>query len=151
MASLHHPFVYTLVALFCREGSPFSGDDQEIHRARIAAEMESGQWVMLTDEADQLLGWMAWYRVDDEAFDTLQEQVLEDWIREDRMTRIDHGPNLVIADAVVAPWAPKWTYKSLYNLVRSKNTDAVRVGARLVNRRGVSRFHERRMDSELRR
>ncbi|MEJ1472170.1 MAG: hypothetical protein RPU59_14050 [Candidatus Sedimenticola sp. (ex Thyasira tokunagai)] len=145
MATTIHPLVATLTTLLCREGGPFSRpEDRPLHQARIEAEFSSGQWVLLTGDGNKLLGWLAWYRCDDETFEALKQLKGDQWAIDQRMTWLDEGPNLFLTDTVVAPWAPSWTYRRLYELAKARNPDAQVVGAWMIKRDGEY-FHEREM------
>lgn len=122
-----HPLVDTIVALFLRAGTvPAEHDDHEFHRARIAWEYDSGQWVMLAGMDNRLWGWMSWYRCSPETLERIEQldtEAIFDDVEHAALADLTAGPCLYIATVLVAPWAPEGTMTQLSRLVRSRNLD----------------------------
>lgn len=119
-------------------------DDADFHRAHIAWEFHSGQWVMLTDDRDRLLGWMSWYRVDEAVLALLREQdfaaVFEAAPAEQALMQ---GPHLYIATAAIFPEAPPDTFARLCRMAARMNLEAISVSWHHRYADGRSRFVSR--------
>lgn len=139
-----HPLIDSLLALYFREGYPFTEADRDIERMRLAFEWTSGQWVMLTDKAtDRLWGWASWWRVSQELLDKIRAGDIEEHVRTGNPAELLAGPCAYIATTIVAPYAPPGTYRRLFDLVADANSDAVTLAAHIKNRRGVTHWVER--------
>lgn len=133
-------FVDDLVALFVAPGrGGHAGEDPAVVRPRFAFECSTGQHVTVTDEG-VFLGWAAWYRVDDEVLGALRRGEADDWVREKRYPMLTEGPHCYIADVVVAPGAPRCTYRLLIDLVGQLNADAMSLSGHMRKRDGRERF-----------
>lgn len=140
-----HPIVEHIADLFLRPGSPPAAEGMDVaHRARIAWEWASDQWVMAPPELNAFWGWMSWYRVSPAIFAALKRQdfraVLDAGPAERVLTQ---GPCLYIATVVVAPWAPRETYRRLFAQARAANPDARVVGGWMRKHDGRAFWHER--------
>jgi hypothetical protein len=140
-----HPLIDTLTALYCREGGAFENDDRDVHRARFAWEFASGQWVMVTSAADVLWGWASWYRTDDAGLRLLRDLDSYRIVSEEIPICLWEGPHVYVATALVAPWAPRATYRRLYELVKAHNRDALDISGHMQKRDGRTVFHTRRI------
>lgn len=144
-AAVPHPLVEQIATLFLRPGYlPRRGDDA-INRARIAGEWATGQWVLVTGEDGRLWGWMSWYRVSDDVLALLRDHRAREVIERDRPEELLDGPHCYVATAVVAPWAPRKTYRSLYRLTCAANADAQFVCGHMVKRDGTLCWHQRHL------
>lgn len=116
-------------------------DDADFHRAHIAWEFRSGQWVMLTDDNDALLGWLSWYRVDDYALALLREDAMAALFEyapaEQALTQ---GPHLYIATVAIVPGAPADTFTRLCQMAARLNPDTASVSWHHRTADGRSRF-----------
>lgn len=139
-----HSIVDTLVALYCREGSPFHGADRELIRVRLEWEWRSGQWVMLTGPS-LLWGWMSWYRTDDEGLAYLRDLRGDELVWTGKLIPLTVGSHIYVPTAVVAPWAPSITYRRLYESTKAANRDAHDISGHLTKRDGRMIFHRRRL------
>lgn len=122
-------------------GRLVADDDENFHRARIAWEWRSGQWVMLADARNRLLGWMSWYRVDAAALAAIREQ--------DRAALVALGPaeetltagrHLHCATVAVVPGAPADAFIRLCQMGARLNAEAETVSWHRHSRRGGPRF-----------
>lgn len=138
-----HPLVEQLVALFLREGYLPQREGEAINRARIAGEWAMGQWVLLTGKDDRLWGWMSWYRVERDVYELFKRDDVHAILARGDVRDLMRGPYVYIATAVVAPWAPRGTYRQLYRMVREANADAELVCGHMVKRDGRVIWHER--------
>lgn len=117
-------------------------DDPDFHRRHIAWEFESGQWVMLADDRDRLLGWLSWYRVRDATLTLLRELDIAALERIGRAEEaLTAGPHLYFATALVAPWAPAGTFLRLCQLAAARNQDAETVSWHRRTTDGQSHFY----------
>ncbi|PKM43257.1 MAG: hypothetical protein CVV05_15535 [Gammaproteobacteria bacterium HGW-Gammaproteobacteria-1] len=130
------------MAMMCREGSPFVGQEEAI-RVRLDWEWQSGRWVMVADQKDRLLAWASWYRVNAAALAMLRDVPHDEIVRELKVFDPAHGEHVYIATAIVAPWAPKNTYLRLYPLITAANPDAISIASHLVKRDGRVSWHQR--------
>lgn len=125
-------------------GRLVANDDADFHRAHIAWEFRSGQWVMLTDARDRLMGWMSWYRVDDAALAALRELDLAALLTmgppEQALTM---GRHLYIATVAIVPGAPADAFIRLCKLVQQQNAEAESVSWHHHRAAGKSRFIQR--------
>lgn len=125
-------------------GPAVAHDDADFHRRHIAWEWKSGQWVMLTDERDRLLGWLSWYCVQAEALALLRELNL-DALEQlgDADLALTVGPHLYFATLLVAPWAPSDTLMRLIRLACARNPDVASISWHDRGPGGRSRFMHR--------
>lgn len=144
-SSAEQQLVEVITRLFLRaDRAPAREGADVAHRARLAWEWASRQWVMAPREPDKFWGWMSWYRVTPEIFAALR--------REDLRAVIDagppdlvltQGPCLYIATAVVPSWAPRETYRRLFKAACTANPDACLVGGWMRKHDGRAFWHER--------
>lgn len=132
--------VASLVAVFCAPGSAFGDDDVGLHWPRIAFEYETGLHTWVTDDADQLAGWGAWYRVNDEVLGAISRGEQDDWIRAQQYPVLTEGPHCYIADVIVLPGAPRSTYRAVIDQIGEINADAATLSGNLVKRDGYERW-----------
>lgn len=103
-------------------GPAVAHDDADFHRAHIAWEFRSGQWVMLTDDRDRLLGWLSWYRVDDATLAALRELDLAALETRGPSERVlTGGPHLYLATVAVVPGAPADAFNLLCRMAARQN------------------------------
>jgi hypothetical protein len=133
-----HPIVERIADLFLRPGhAPAQEGMDTAHRARLAWEWASDQWVLLASKSDSFWGWMSWHRVSDEVLALLKREDYAAIIaRGDPWADLTQGPHVYISTAVVAPWAPPGTYWRLGELVCEQNADAKSICAHLRKRDG---------------
>jgi hypothetical protein len=143
--SSEEQLVEAITRLFLRlDGAPAQEGVDEAHRARLRFEWTLGQWVMAPPDPHQFWGWMSWYRVSPEIFEALKREDLRAVIAAGSPDlTLTQGPCLYIATAVVAPRAPRETYRRLYAAVRAANPDARVAGAWMRKRNGRMFWHER--------
>lgn len=136
-----------LTALYCRPGSPAAQDDPALHREHIARELASGQWVLLADPEGPLWGWLSWYRTNRGGLALLRTEGMDRLVQVGLVIPLSHGPHAYVATAVVAPWAPPATYRTLYALARARlRTQGVEtIAAHLRKRDGRACWHQRRI------
>lgn len=134
--------VGTLVRLFCRAGGPYAGEEA-LHAPRLAFEWKLGQWVIVMGPQSQLWGWMSWYRLDSETLGVFRRGEDDDLIRRRIYPDVVGGEHCWIASTVVTPWAPRATYRALFDLAASHNEDATSIAAMMVTRRDRERFMQR--------
>ena len=139
-----HPLVERIADLFLRPGYLPNREDDAINRARIAGEWQTGQWVLVAGQGDRFWGWMSWYRVSDEVRDLLRCDNARAVLDRARPEELLDGPHCYIATAVVAPSAPRETYRLLYRLTCATNADAQTVCGHMVKRDGRVLWHQRR-------
>ena len=116
-------------------------DDEAFHRAHIAWEYRSGQWVLLADERDRMLGWMSWYRVDDairDALRALDMAALATLGAPDSV--LTAGRHVYFASLVVVPGAPDDVFIKLCQMATDLNLDAESVSWHHRYPDGRSRF-----------
>ncbi len=145
--SAEQQLVEMITRLFLRaSNAPAREGADEAHRARIAFEWEIGQWVIAPPESNAFHGWMSWYRVSPEIFQALKDEDVHTVIRAGPAGRVlADGPCLYIATAVVAPWAPRETYRRLLKAVAAANPGAHRAGGWLRKDDGRAFWHERQL------
>ena len=143
--SAEQRLVEAITRLFLRAGSaPAREGWDEAHRARIAFEWASRQWVMAPPEPNAFWGWMSWYRVSPTIFEALKREDLRAVVEAGSPDRVlTQGPCLYIATSVVPAWAPRDTYRRLFRSVCTANPDAHCVGAWLRKHDGRAFWHER--------
>lgn len=144
MATAAHPLLDVLVTLFCRPGGAGEGA-QALHRAHIAWELASGQWVLIAGPEGALWAWASWYLTDAAGIERLREVGMDALVRNGEHIALTHGDRAYVATAVVAPWAPAATYRTLYRLAAA---GAAAMGARSIaghlrKRDGRVLYHER--------
>lgn len=134
-----------IARLFLREGGAAAAERMDAaHRARIAWEWASGQWVLVAGPDDRLWGFMSWYRCTPEVLDLLRAGDLPALISRGEPVRdLAAGPCVYVATTVVAPWAPPGTYRALFRQVCARNADATCIGAHLNKRDGRARWLHR--------
>ncbi len=116
-------------------------DDADFHRAHIAWEFRSGQWAMLTDDGNRLLGWLSWYRVDDYTLALLRTEdltALFDYAPAEQA--LTQGPHLYIATVAIVPGAPADTFNRLCRMAATLNPDTASVSWHHRTADGRSRF-----------
>lgn len=142
-----------LLAWWMRPGTPWTGDDPEVHRARLAFDLwmgrSFGQSATYHDWYGRLAGWCAWVRTDDEGLELLRTYHLNELVQRRLYLTVHEGPHVYVMDAVVAPNAPKRVYRNLYRIVRRRCADALTVSGHLCKRDGRKCFHIRRIDGGL--
>lgn len=128
-------------------GQDINDADKPLIHARIAGELQSGQWALVTarngEDEGALWGWISWYRVNDEVFEILKAEEQDSLVIAGEVVDIRGGDNLWLATAIVAPWAPSSTYRNLSALAKEANADCKRVGATLVKRDGSAKTYVR--------
>jgi len=141
------PLLPDIIAdLFLREGAGYASyrEHAELHRLKIRWEWASGQWVMMVGPDNRLWGWASWYRVTDEILARIEAEEIEDLVRGgDPRRDLMNGPHVYGATAVVAPWAPLYTYRRLCRLVEAANPDAQEIAAYRRRRNGAVRWIRR--------
>lgn len=136
-------FAGTLTAIYCREGYPFYGQD-DLHYPHILWELESGQWAMLTAKnSNQLYGWMSYYLVDEDTLKLIETGDYEDYVADGVLLDLTGGQHIYIATTVVAPYAPSGTYRRLFELIQTRNPEALTISAHLRKRDGEVRWMHR--------
>lgn len=99
-------------------------DDEDFHRAHIAWEFHSGQWVMLTDDDNRLLGWLSWYRADDAPLAAIRERDFDALAAfgppEKTLTA---GRHLYIATVAIVPDAPGDAFLQLCQMAARLNPE----------------------------
>lgn len=99
-------------------------DDADFHRAHIAWEFCSGQWAMLTDDRDRLMGWLSWYRVDDAALAALRDLDIAGLIALGRPEEtLTTGRHLYIATVAIVPGAPADAFNRLCRMAARLNPE----------------------------
>lgn len=139
-----HPLLDVLVALFCRPGGAGEGA-AELHRAHIAWELASGQWVAMAAPDGRLWAWASWYLTDADGIARLRAGGMDEVVRSGERIELTRGDRAYVATALVAPWAPAATYRALYRLAAA---GAAAMGARSIaghlrKRDGRVLYHER--------
>ena len=119
----YHPLTNTIASLYLREGSVFANDNEDVHRARINWELNSGQWVLLTGENNALLAWASYYLVDEETANKLHLGA-DELVRNGEMVQLRDGNVVYIATIVIAPWAEPGIAKELYKMIKALNPKA---------------------------
>jgi len=142
----HSSLTEPLTDLFVREGYPGEKAGREVVSIVIDWVLRSGQWVMITDPAHPVLwGWSGYVLVDDKTLELIHSGGLDDFIADRVPLEFRSGPNVYITHSIVAPWAPRGTYRRLYELVVARNRDASTVSAHLLKRDGKSRWMHRQL------
>ena len=143
--SAEQQLVEMIARLFLRAGSAPAREGMDVaHRARIAWEWATRQWVMAPPEPNLFLGWMSWYRASPEVFAALKREDARAVIDAGPAARVlTQGPCLYIATAVVPPWAPCETYRRLFKAACAANPDARVVGGWMRKHDGRAFWHER--------
>jgi hypothetical protein len=143
-----HPLVEQIADLYLRDGyaPALDGDDwHAAYRARIAAEWQSGQWVMCVGHAERFWGWLSWYRVSDEVFGLIESGALQTLLDRGQPGELLDGPHCYLATFVVAPWAPRLTFRALYRLACAANADAKTICGHFAKRDGRRYWHQRNL------
>ena len=142
----HSALTAPLTDLFVREGYPGEKAGREVVSIVIDWILRSGQWVMITDPRRYVLwGWSGYVRVDDKTLGLIHYGGLEDYIADGIPLDFTAGPNVYVTHSIVAPWAPRGTYRRLYELVVARNPDAETISAHLLKRDGKSRWMHRQL------
>lgn len=111
--------------LYCRPGGAFEHNDQRLERIRINWEWDSGQWVLIASKRDVLWAWQSWYRMTPERLQASKTEARAAFIHGHSARQdLTHGPEALIATTVIAPWAPRGTYRRLFELTCQANADA---------------------------
>lgn len=113
--------------------------------AHVLALIALGQWVMIGLPGGPLLGFSAWWRLDERGQWLLEQQGEVGVIRAEPLQRIDTGRYAYVPIAVTADWAPRGTYRLLTQKVKQANADAFAISAILVNKLGRARLHRREL------
>lgn len=141
-----HPLVQRIADLFLRPGYLPRRMSDAVNRARIAGEWQLGQWVLMAGPDEALWGWMSWYRVSAEVLALIKAADAEALLARGDPRELTRGEYCYIATAVVAPWAPRGTYRRLYQAVRAANPDARRICGHFIKRDGRVIYHERGLE-----
>lgn len=121
-----HRLTNTITSLYLRKGSVFEHDNADVHRVRINWELNSGQWVLLTGENNEVLAWASYYLVDEETAAKLHNAP-DEFVRSGELAQLRDGDVVFIASIVIAPWAEPGIAKELYKLIVSLNPGAKRI------------------------
>ncbi len=99
--------------------------DLGFQREKLIGEIRTGQWVIEVDPHGALLGFMSWYRCNDDVLECLMDDDWEWMMTHHSINECLRGPNLYLTTAITAPWAPRMVLRRLTRAVRDLNADAV--------------------------
>lgn len=138
------------MSLYCRPGGAFAHNDRALERIHIEWEWCSGQWVLIASKDNQLWGWQSWYRLAPAHLVLLRDGTYRDLIEGSSADAdLTAGPEVFIASTVVTPWAPRGTYRRLFELTCQANADAEHISSRLCKRDGRGRWMRRTIGPNL--
>ena len=124
-----------------KPGSCYAGFDASALSVLIRHNWDSGQWVILTDEEDNLQGWLGWMTLDGDSLAVIREQGFVSCIRSS--TLLFPGDHVYLTHCITAPGVPQNTYRRLYGMAVERNPQAKTINAHLINRRGNARWFSR--------
>lgn len=123
MDAAQSPLAEALAALFVRAGGAFDGADPWPHQQRFCWELGTGQTVTRWD-GDRFAGFGAWARTNVAGLLLLAESTIDDLVRQGLFFEWARGPYLYVLDVVIAPGAPRETYRRVLADIRARNPDA---------------------------
>ena len=129
------------------ESPAYAGFSRNEFLPQFTWEYDSGQWVMMTHQAKNiLLGFMTYYLCTDDVLDKVKQSngFFPFDVEGQANDVFTSGNNLLCANCWVAPWAPISTYKKLIYLANGREDDIDRMAAFMHSKNGVRRYHERR-------
>ena len=113
-------------------GSYYAAMEPAALTAVVAREWQLGQWLMITDRDNHLLGWLSYYCLDWDSIERIREHGFHGCIRQ--RLPLNGGDHLYLANVVVAPDAPANTFSQLYRATVASFPRSLSLSAWLTNR-----------------